>query len=141
MVCKVGKLFKWEMSHRLPFHKGQCKYVHGHSYKMLVELEGQANENGIVIDYYDINQVVAPLLDKIDHAFLCDENDRQMIEFLNENNFKIFLTPGFTTSENMTLFFMNLLLPEFAKFDNLHSLMLRVYETEDAYAELKRELR
>ncbi len=140
MVCKVGKLFKWEMSHRLPFHEGQCKNVHGHSYKMLVELEGGTNENGIVIDYYDINRVVAPLLDKIDHAFLCDENDRQMIEFLNENNFKIFLTPGFTTSENMTLFFMNLLSPEFRKFDNLHSLMLRVYETEDAYAELKREL-
>ncbi len=140
MVCKVGKLFKWEMSHRLPFHEGQCKNVHGHSYKMLVELEGGTNENGIVIDYYDINRVVAPLLDKIDHAFLCDENDRRMIEFLKENNFKIFLTPGFTTSENMTLFFMNLLLPEFRKFDNLHSLMLRIYETEDAYAELKREL-
>lgn len=141
MVCRVGKTFKWEMSHRLPFHDGQCKYVHGHSYKMLVELEGETDGNGIVLDYYEINKVVAPLLGRIDHAFLCDKNDRRMIEFLSENNFKTFLMPGFTTSENMTSYFMGILAPEFGKFDNLHSLMLRVYETEDAYAELKQALR
>ncbi len=141
MVCKVGKIFKWEMSHRLPFHEGQCKYVHGHSYKMLVELEGETDENGIVVDYYEINKVVAPLLGRIDHAFLCDKNDQQMIEFLGKNNFKTFHMPDFTTSENMVFFFMKLLAPEFGKFDNLHTLMLRVYETDDAYAELKQALK
>jgi len=38
---KIAKEFKWEMGHRLPEHFGQCKNIHGHSYKMLVEFEGE----------------------------------------------------------------------------------------------------
>ena len=38
---KVAKEFKWEMGHRLPEHFGNCKNIHGHSYKMIAEFEGE----------------------------------------------------------------------------------------------------
>ena len=38
---KIAKEFRWEMGHRLPEHFGLCKNIHGHSYKMVVEFEGE----------------------------------------------------------------------------------------------------
>ena len=38
---KIAKEFRWEMGHRLPEHFGLCKNIHGHSYKMIVEFEGE----------------------------------------------------------------------------------------------------
>ena len=43
-VMKIAKEFNWEMGHRLPEHFGKCKNIHGHSYKMMVELEGDLDD-------------------------------------------------------------------------------------------------
>ena len=51
---RISKEFRWEMGHRLQLHKGLCKNLHGHSYKMEVELTGDVLENGMVLDYYDL---------------------------------------------------------------------------------------
>lgn len=135
MKTKIGKEYKWEMSHRLPFHEGPCKNIHGHSYKMFVILEGELNENSMVLDYYDIDRFVNPLIDKFDHSFICDENDSMMIDFLAANGFKYHIVPYVTTSENLVTYLIELAIPHFSKFDNLESLTIKLYETEDAYAE------
>ncbi|MDA3844331.1 MAG: 6-carboxytetrahydropterin synthase, partial [Candidatus Kapabacteria bacterium] len=69
MKTKIAKNFDWEMSHRLPNHDGLCRNIHGHSYKMRVELEGEPNKQSMVIDYYDMKLVISPLLEKLDHCF------------------------------------------------------------------------
>ena len=88
MKIKIAKDFYWEMSHRLPDHPGLCRNIHGHSYKMQIELEGEPTAQGMVLDYYELSKIVKPFLEQFDHAFLCDENDSLMIEFLRTNNFK-----------------------------------------------------
>jgi len=55
---RIAKEFVWEMSHRLPYHEGNCKNIHGHSYKMELSLEGEPNENGMLIDFYHIERIV-----------------------------------------------------------------------------------
>ena len=91
MIVSIAKDFWWEMSHRLPFHDGPCRNVHGHTYKLRLELTGTPDETGILLDYYHIQEVVQPVLALFDHSFLCDENDSLMIGFLRENGFKYYI--------------------------------------------------
>lgn len=139
-MVRIGKEFVWEMSHRLPFHEGPCKNIHGHTYKMLLELVGEVNENRMLIDFYDIEKIVRPLLDKIDHSFLVDSNDDLMLNFLKENQFKYYEIDNFSTAEDMSAYFLEILKPEFQKFDNLKEMKIRVYETADAWAESESSL-
>lgn len=140
MKLKIGKDFKWEMSHRLTFHKGPCVNIHGHSYKMRIELEGTLDENQMIMDFYDVHKIVQPYVDKLDHSFIVDGKDELMLNFLKENNFKYFEIPNFTTSEFMAIHFINVFKSDFAKFSNLSLLRVRIYETEDAFAEVEEKL-
>jgi len=136
MKVKLGKDFAWEMAHRLPFHEGPCKNIHGHSYKMRVELIGDLDKNGMVLDFYDIHRIVQPYIEKLDHAFLCNEKDEKVITFLKENDFKLYIIPNNTTSEYMAIYLASEFATEFKKFKNLDVMHVRVYETADAFAEV-----
>ena len=137
---KISQDFYWEMSHRLPWHEGLCKNIHGHSYKMQVMLYGDLDENQIIVDYYDIFKVVKPYIDKLDHCFLCESDDELMITFLKTNDFKHLVIQGKATAENICNWFLEELRPQFAKYDNIHKLAIRIFETEDTYAENKIKL-
>ena len=131
---KIAKEFRWEMGHRLPEHFGQCKNIHGHSYKMLVEFEGELDENGMVIDYYDVEKIVKPIIEKLDHAFLVNKDDELTIEFLEKLNSKKVIIDFESTVENICIY----LLTKIKSADlpaNVNAIMVRVSETEEDYAE------
>jgi 6-pyruvoyltetrahydropterin/6-carboxytetrahydropterin synthase len=130
---KIAKEFHWEMGHRLPEHFGKCKNIHGHSYYMIVEINGEINEHGMVMDYYDLKKIVLPIIEELDHAFMVNENDKKIIDFLISMNSKKVIVPFQSTVENITLYIINqvkLLLP-----GNIDKLKIRIYETYDDYAE------
>jgi len=137
---RIGKEFIWEMSHRLPFHQGGCQNIHGHTYKMRVEVEGNTDANGMIMDYYDLEAIVSPIVRRMDHAFLVDESDTVMLNFLKEQNFKHLVVPCTTTAENIVKHWLNVFKPEFQKFKNLTKLKIRFHETFDVFAELETEL-
>ncbi|MCK7516583.1 MAG: 6-pyruvoyl tetrahydropterin synthase family protein [Ignavibacteriales bacterium] len=85
---KIAKEFRWEMGHRLPEHFGQCKNIHGHSYKMLVEFDGELDKQGMIIDYYDVEKIINPIIEKLDHAFMVNKDDKIVLEFLEKMNSK-----------------------------------------------------
>lgn len=131
---KIAKEFRWEMGHRLPEHFGLCKNIHGHSYKMLVEFEGELNKDQMVIDYYDVEKIINPIIQKLDHAFMVNNNDKVVLEFLEKMNSKKVVVDFDATAENICKY----LLDEITKFslpENVHSLKVRVYETPFDYAE------
>ena len=136
---KIAKEFKWEMGHHLPEHFGQCKNIHGHSYKMLVEFEGELDKNGMVIDYYDVEKIVNPIIEKLDHAFLVNKDDKLTIEFLEKLNSKKVVVDFESTAENICTYFLNQIrdadLPA-----NVKAIMVRVSETDEDYAEDRIEL-
>ena len=137
---RIGKEFIWEMSHRLPFHKGGCQNIHGHTYKMMVEVEGITDENGMIMDYYDLEAIISPMVKRMDHAFLVDENDSTMLDFLKEQKFKHFVVPCTTTAENIAKYLLDVFVPEFRKFENLNKLRIRFHETFDVFAEIETDL-
>ncbi len=131
---KIAKEFNWEMGHRLPEHFGKCKNIHGHSYKMLVEIEGDVMENGMVMDYYHLKDVIEPLIEKMDHAFLVYKEDKKVIKFLEDMNSKRVVVDFQSTVENITRYFLTEI--KKAKFpSNVHKVKIRVCETPDDYAE------
>lgn len=137
MKTKVAKEFKWSMSHRLPFHQGVCRNIHGHTYKLRVTVEGEVDSNGILIDFYDLDSAVLPLIKKLDHSFLCDEKDEVLINFLKGTDFRYHTIPMTTTAENVGFYMLIEIKKHLSSFKNLSRLIVRFYESEDAYAELE----
>lgn len=131
---KIAKEFKWEMGHRLPEHFDKCRNIHGHSYKMLIELEGDLMDNGMVMDYYDLKKIIKPLIENLDHAFLVYKEDKEIIEFLDKMKSKKVVVDFQSTVENICKFFLK----EIGKIDfpaNIQQVKVRIYETQDDYAE------
>lgn len=136
---KIAKEFHWEMGHRLPEHFGMCKNIHGHSYKMFVELEGSLDENGMIMDYFDLKKIVNPIIEKLDHAFMVYEKDKQTIDFLESVKSKKVIVGFQSTVENICKY----ILSEIKKqklTSNVKKLKVRIFESIDDYAEEETEL-
>ena len=131
---KIAKEFRWEMGHRLPFHAGKCKNIHGHSYKLLVEFTGEINEQAMIMDYYDVKEAVQPIIEELDHSVLVYKEDKELIDALKKLNSKMVVVDYHTTAENICGYFLDKIskaqLP-----DNISKIMVKVYETETTYAE------
>ncbi|MDF1694371.1 MAG: 6-carboxytetrahydropterin synthase QueD [Saprospiraceae bacterium] len=71
----IFKHFNFDSAHFLPLvpdgHK--CKGIHGHTYRMTLEFEGEIDaEMGWLIDFAEIKKTVNPLIEAVDHKLLND---------------------------------------------------------------------
>ncbi|MDI6738508.1 MAG: 6-carboxytetrahydropterin synthase QueD [Nanoarchaeota archaeon] len=65
--------FQFDAAHSLPNYKGKCKNLHGHTYKIRVCVKGHVNEEGFVIDFSELKNIVTKkVLDILDHTYLND---------------------------------------------------------------------
>ncbi len=119
MIAKIAKEYKWSMSHRLPFHKGVCKNIHGHAYKIRVIVEGEVDNNGMLIDFFDLDSAVMPIVNQLDHSFLCNESDAEMLEFLSGSSFKYNVIPMTTTAENVGYYMLQKIADSLRNHSNL----------------------
>jgi 6-pyruvoyltetrahydropterin/6-carboxytetrahydropterin synthase len=73
MTTTISKTFAFEAAHTLPWHKGKCSRMHGHSYRFTVELAGEVDRNGIIIDFDELVPLISTeILDAFDHRYLND---------------------------------------------------------------------
>ena len=131
---RIAKEFRWEMGHRLPEHFGKCKNIHGHSYRMIVELEGEVDKSGMVMDYYDLKKIVEPVVEKLDHTFMVYKEDKEIISFLEKMKSRMVVVGFQSTVENICKYFLD----EIKKSNfpqNVENISVRIYETLDDYAE------
>lgn len=93
---RIAKEFHFEAAHRLRFHRGHCRNLHGHSYKLVAEIEGKpasgpaaCPDMDMVADFGTLKQVVHSVLfddqDSVpfDHSVMLCVNDPlcQILEF------------------------------------------------------------
>lgn len=112
-ICKVSRQYTFDSSHQLPGHKGKCASLHGHTYYVTVAVEGYllpgATENrsnaDMVIDFGDLDAMIKPIIDRMDHCFICSGYEpifsvltRSKIEALFG---KLCFLGGRTTAENI----------------------------------------
>lgn len=70
---EIFKEFSFEAAHRLPNvpaeHK--CFRLHGHSYKVVIYVSGEAPEpSGWIIDFAEIRDAFQPIFEVLDHNYL-----------------------------------------------------------------------
>ena len=133
---KIAKEFHWEMGHRLPEHFGLCKNIHGHSYRMIIEFEGELDEQGMVIDFYDVEKKIAPIIDELDHAFMVKDDDVIALDFLEKLNSKKNVVSFESTVENICKYISDQIIKSNLP-KNIQYITVRVYETAEDYAEEK----
>jgi len=88
----------------------------------------------MVIDYYNVEKIVNPIIEKLDHAFLVNKDDKLTVEFLENLNSKKVVVDFESTVENICIY----LLTQIKTADlpaNVKAIMVRVSETEEDYAE------
>jgi 6-pyruvoyltetrahydropterin/6-carboxytetrahydropterin synthase len=67
----VSKQFKFDAAHFLTDYNGKCEEPHGHTYKLLITLDGKVQDDGLVYDFCELKKVVVEdILSKLDHKDL-----------------------------------------------------------------------
>ncbi len=138
---KIAKRFRWEGAHRLPWHEGLCRNLHGHSYRMVVELEGEPDARGMVMDFQDLKKVLTPLIDAWDHAVLIAASDTELIRLMEQTDWKRVVLPFDTTAENLCLYVADYLCEQggaVLQAHRVHRVRVRLAETGTCYAEAER---
>ena len=133
----VAKEFKWEAAHRIPWYAGKCRHLHGHSYKMIVEFEGEPDENGIVIDFKEMKKIIGPYIDQVDHSTIIAEKDTELKDVFDAKRWHYFLLPYDSTAENLCRYFSNLIIEQhlpLLKENNITAVAIKIAETGTAYA-------
>lgn len=73
---ELTKTLTFEAAHRLPNHKGMCRRLHGHSYRLTVHVRTAAlvrsgPEDGMIIDTQALSRLIKKhVLKKVDHRYL-----------------------------------------------------------------------
>lgn len=140
---KIAKEFRWEMGHRLPEHSGLCRNIHGHSYRMVVEISGEVLSNGMIIDFYDLGLIVKPILSKLDHCFLVYSKDKPVLEFLKKHKMKMVVVEYLATVENICSDITEKIAFEFKKqkVRNISEISVKLFETPNSFAEMNLKIK
>ncbi|MDD6909591.1 6-carboxytetrahydropterin synthase QueD [Actinobacillus minor] len=140
-MFKIAKEFSFDMAHMLNGHDGKCQNLHGHTYKLQVEVTGNLHlegaKRGMVMDYSDLKALVKQhILDPMDHAFIYDlqsDKETKVAQLLMDLDSKVYGIPSRTTAEEMAKYM-------FEKLANvgLPVSLIRLWETPTSYCEYSR---
>jgi 6-pyruvoyltetrahydropterin/6-carboxytetrahydropterin synthase len=139
-ILRVTKTFSFEMAHALNNYDGDCKNIHGHSYKLAVTVSGnvskilQSPKEGMVIDFKHIKDVVKEILSDYDHSLQLNEAMKSLVNETFLSQFKNTRFVAFQpTCENILLEIKNRIHERIGKSVKLVS--VRLDETATSYAE------
>jgi 6-pyruvoyltetrahydropterin/6-carboxytetrahydropterin synthase len=122
----VTKIVKFDAAHALPGYPGECANLHGHTWKVEIEVALADNssynpdKDQMLIDFSDLKTIIKQsFLDMVDHNHL---NDIEGLEY--------------PSAENITLWIKRRLYNAFPGIVQLAR--IRVWESEDSYAEWRK---
>jgi 6-pyruvoyltetrahydropterin/6-carboxytetrahydropterin synthase len=136
----VTKEVSWDMSHRLSKHKGLCKNLHGHTYKLQATFgtPGGKLTDGMLADFKDIKNILEQaVVSKLDHGCLLDgrADDTKVGTALKELGLKLIYLDCEPTAENMVLQIANWI-KEVNKNKDLILVKLKLWETPTSFVEV-----
>jgi 6-pyruvoyltetrahydropterin/6-carboxytetrahydropterin synthase len=61
---------KFSAAHFLIFPDGSAERLHGHNYRVYVEIDGRLSPEGLVLDFKEVKPVIRELVDSLDEHWL-----------------------------------------------------------------------
>lgn len=98
VIMNVSKEFTLDAAHRLTFHEGKCRNLHGHAWRVVITIGVNAQ------DFFDFGIIKSVIHDELDHALLYWEGDKVLSKFVEDNaseKFRVVKFPFETTAENI----------------------------------------
>jgi len=136
-MLTVSKQCVFDAAHVLTNHSGQCKNLHGHTYRVVVEVAEVPGGTDMVIDFKDLKQVLREVVvDRFDHSFVFDKDSASECEIaavIAKHGMKSMGLPFRSTAENLARYFFR----ELSARVNVSS--VQVYETPESCAEYRRD--
>jgi 6-pyruvoyltetrahydropterin/6-carboxytetrahydropterin synthase len=69
----LRKEFTFDAAHNLIHYHGKCEALHGHTYRLAVVLEGIPDEEGMILDFCVLSQIVKDrVVSRLDHSYIND---------------------------------------------------------------------
>ena len=134
-MVKIGKRFKWEMGHRLlKSYSEPCQNLHGHSYEMEVIIEGTLNQDGVVLDFGLLKEIVSPIVESLDHSLVLCKDD-VLVPIISEQGLKLNVVPYNPTAENMAIDIVESIMSHFADVEGINSVTVKIWETRTGWVE------
>ncbi|APC39572.1 6-carboxytetrahydropterin synthase QueD [Clostridium estertheticum] len=102
----------FDSAHFLSGYEGKCANIHGHRWKVEVEVQSETltkggQLEGMVIDFGDLKRDVKSMADSYDHALIVQIGSMrdETLNCINQDGFKVILVDFRTTAENFAKFF------------------------------------
>jgi 6-pyruvoyltetrahydropterin/6-carboxytetrahydropterin synthase len=145
ITCRL----EFDAGHRIPDHRSQCQYLHGHRYALEITLSGKliarkgAPDRGMVMDFADLKRIAREhLINAWDHAFVAYSGDTPVLDFLGSlENHKTVVFDAIPTAENLSIEAFRIL--NRAYRDHLGTQLrlerIRLYETPSSWADARAE--
>ena len=106
----------FDSAHFLAEYKGKCGNIHGHRWKVEVEIQSETlvergQLKGMVIDFGDLKKDVKDIVDFYDHALIIEEKTmrEETLNCLEQDGFKVIKVYFRPTAENFSAFFFKLM--------------------------------
>jgi 6-pyruvoyltetrahydropterin/6-carboxytetrahydropterin synthase len=132
--------------HRLFGHEGRCAYLHGHNYRVDIEVVaaaggGAVDAVGRVIDFSLIKRrMLGWLDDHWDHAFIVFADDASALAAVRAARpTKYFVLPWNPTAENMARYLLEVVAPRVLGDLGVVARRVALWETDEACAVATRE--
>lgn len=110
-VIRLRRDFSFEAAHLLPWHKGDCRHLHGHSYRLEVEIGGRVStqagqaDSNMVVDLQHLKRwVQKAILDEYDHALLLSKaHTSEQLQWAQAFSERILLFEGQPSCEQLVV--------------------------------------
>lgn len=124
--------------HRVFGHEGKCRHLHGHNYVAFITAQADELDSvGRVIDFSVLKERIGGWIDRHwDHGCIIWQDDNEALAAVNScQPAKIFKLPSNPTAENMAAYLLNTVCPMELKESGVTVNSIKLWETENCYAE------
>lgn len=104
----------FDSAHFLAGYEGKCGNIHGHRWKVEIEVQSEAlveggQLDGMVIDFGDLKKDIKDMVDYYDHALIIQEGTmrEETLNCMQQDGFKVIKVNFRSTAENFAAFFFN----------------------------------
>lgn len=106
----------FDSAHFLAGYEGKCRNIHGHRWKVEIEVQSETlvkggQLDGMVIDFGDLKKDIKDMVDYYDHGLIIQEGTmrEETLNCIIQDGFKVIKVNFRPTAENFAAFFFKIM--------------------------------